>query len=145
MFDDFNLLDFIIQTYYIILPIICTAAVRKVSKSLEAQEQKASALEKKRSEELEEANKRREANAEGTKLILFYMMQRLHTEYMYQGYVTHEQRVQFEELYKSYHTLGGNGYGTAMWEEIEGLEIRNDKSSVSPFIQMLKDINKESD
>ena len=44
MFENFNLLDLIIQTYYIILPIICTAAVRKVSKSLEAQEQKAGAV-----------------------------------------------------------------------------------------------------
>ena len=101
-------------------------------------DQRAQELEKKRVEDMENAQKRREANAEGTKLILFYMLQRFHMEYMYQGYVNHEQRTQFKDVYEAYHSLGGNGYGTAMWEEIKELPIRNDKDSVSPFIKILK-------
>lgn len=109
-----------------------------IGTSIKKSQAKQDEIEKARQADLIEQNKRREANAEGTKLILFYMLQRLHTEYMYQEYITHDQRVQYEELYKAYHALGGNGYGTAMWKEIAELEIRNDKSSVSPFVKILK-------
>ena len=90
----------------------------------------------------EEESKKREANAQGTKMILLYMLERLYEEYKLQNYVTHEQRDRFFEIYNAYHNLGGNGYGTALWETIEGLDIRNDVDGVSPFVKMLKEMNK---
>ena len=87
-------------------------------------------------------SKKREANAQGTKMILLYMLERLYEEYKLQNYVTHEQRDRFFEIYNAYHNLGGNGYGTALWETVEGLDIRNDVDGVSPFVKMLKEMNK---
>lgn len=121
-------MDFLQETYITLLPIVATALMGYVVWLLQEQ----------RKDKKAECAKR-EANANGTKLILFYMLQRLHTEYMYQKYVTHEQRTQFREIYEAYHELGGNGYGTRMWEDIKKLQIRNDVTSISPFLKMLKD------
>lgn len=62
---------------------------------------------------------KRDANANGTKIILFYMLQKLHFDFKSQGYVTYNQQQAFREIYEAYHFLGGNGYGTRMWEEIK--------------------------
>lgn len=128
-------MEVLIQTYYIILPIVFTAVVGWVGAMMKK-------MNSDHIKEAQEAAEKREANAVGTRLMLFYMLQRLHVEYMYQGYVTHEQRTQFRELYEAYHGLGGNGYGTRMWEDIQELDIRNDKDGVSPFIKILKDSHK---
>lgn len=130
--------EWILETYYILLPIIFTGFMTWVGTAMKKSQKKAEELERQRREDMEEAQRRRDANSEGTKLILFYMLQRLHTEYMYQQYITHEQRNQYKDIYDAYHVLGGNGFGTAMWEEVKELPIRNDKSSVSPFIRILK-------
>ena len=132
-------MNILIQTYYIILPIVFTAFMGWIGAMIREQRNHAREIEERHAREAQEADIKREANATGTKLILFYMLQRLHTEYTYQDYVTHEQRTQFKELYDAYHALGGNGYGTRMWEDIEELDIRNDKDGVSPFIKILKD------
>ena len=129
-----DIIDLITDTYLTILPIVTTALMGYIVWLLQEQQ---------KSKKIE--YQKREANSNGTKLILFYMLQRLHTEYMYQGYVTYEQRTQFEEIYDAYHNLGGNSYGTRMWEDIKKLEIRNDVASVSPFIQMLKNSKKENE
>ena len=71
-------------------------------------------------------------------MILLYMLERLYQEYKIQDYVTHEQRDRFHNIYDAYHALGGNGYGTALWETVQELEIRNDADGVSPFVKMLK-------
>lgn len=130
-------MDVLIQTYYIILPILFTAVVGWIGAMLKK-------MNLEHAKEAQEAAEKREANAVGTKLMLFYMLQRLHVEYMYQGYVTHEQRTQFRELYEAYHGLGGNGYGTRMWEDVQELDIRNDKDGVSPFIKILKDTRNDN-
>lgn len=70
-------------------------------------------------------NQKRNANINGTKIILFYMLQKLHTDFRNQGYVTYNQQQAFREIYDAYHVLGGNGYGTRMWEEIKKLEVKN--------------------
>lgn len=111
-----------------ILPIIATAMMGYIVWLL-----KESKIER------EKESKKRDANSEGTRLILLYMLERMHTEYTLQEYVTHEQRTQFYDMYEAYHNLGGNGYGTKLWTDIDNLEIRNDKESVSPFARMLKE------
>lgn len=87
--------------------------------------------EQKREKQIE--NQKRDANSQGTRLILFYMLQRLHTEYKHQGFVTYNQRRSFREIYDAYHALGGNGFGTAMWEEVNELEIKNEEVGLSTY------------
>lgn len=40
------------------------------------------------------------------------------------GWVTIEELEDFENLYKAYHDLGGNGTGTKLKNDVEKLEVR---------------------
>ena len=122
-----------LDTYYTLLPIVATSLMGYVVWYLQTQKKQTTAR-------VEEENKRREANSNGTKVMLLYMLERLHTEYKLQGFVSHEQRNRFREIYEAYHNLGGNGYGTALWEDIKELEIKNDERVVSPYAQLLKEV-----
>lgn len=125
-------MDILIQTYLTILPIVTTSVMGYVVWYL--QNQKKANIKK-----TEEDNRKQEANCNGTKMILLYMLERLHTEYKMQGYVSHMQRDRFFEIYQAYHNLGGNGYGTALWKDVEEIEIRNDVESISPYAKLLKE------
>lgn len=126
-------MQILIDTYYTLLPIVATSLMGYVVWYLQNQKKQTTAR-------VEEENKRREASSNGTKVMLLYMLERLHTEYKLQGFVSHEQRNRFREIYEAYHNLGGNGYGTALWEDIEELEIKNDERVVSPYAQLLKEV-----
>ena len=126
-------MEVLINSYYTLLPIIATSLMGYVVWYLQTQKKQTTIR-------IEEENKRREANANGTKVMLLYMLERLHTEYKLQGFVSHEQRNRFKEIYEAYHNLGGNGYGTALWEDIKDLEIKNDESIVSPYARLLKEV-----
>ena len=126
-------MQILIDTYYTLLPIVATSLMGYVVWYLQNQKKQTTAR-------VEEENKRREANSNGTKVMLLYMLERLHTEYKLQGFVSHEQRNRFREIYEAYHNLGGNGYGTALWEDIKELEIKNDERVVSPYAQLLKEV-----
>lgn len=72
----------------------------------------------------------------GVMLQLRYMLQRYHTEYMLQEFVTTEQYRNFEEIYNVYHSLKGNGTATKWFDEIKELEIRDDiKVGLSIYAQ----------
>ena len=86
---------------------------------------------KEQRKERKDENKRRNVNIDGTKIILFYMLQKLYAEYKKQGFVTYNQQQAFREIYDVYHALGGNGYGTRMWEDIKKLEVKNDDIGLS--------------
>ena len=126
-------MQILLDTYYTLLPIVATSLMGYVVWYLQTQKKQTTAR-------VEEENKRREANSNGTKVMLLYMLERLHTEYKLQGFVSHEQRNRFREIYEAYHNLGGNGYGTALWEDIKELEIKNDERVVSPYAQLLKEV-----
>lgn len=51
-------------------------------------------------------------------------LKQMHKEYMARGYVTIDEYEEFNELYKVYSGLGGNGTGTRMKNDIDKLEIR---------------------
>ena len=125
-------MDILLETYYTVLPIVVTSLMGYVVWTL----QNGKKQEKVR---IEEESKKREANAQGTKMILLYMLERLYEEFKLQNYVTHEQRDRFFEIYNAYHNLGGNGYGTALWQSVQELEIRNDVDGVSPYAKLLKE------
>lgn len=44
-----------------------------------------------------------------------------------QGYVTTEELKNAEDVYKTYHALGGNGTGTSLYNRIQKLPIDNDR------------------
>ena len=71
----------------------------------------------------------------GMKEILGYMIDRWHEEYILQGYITTDQRNQFEDVYKAYAANKGNGARAAKWAEVQNLHIDDTKSSMSPFLQ----------
>lgn len=114
------MMDILRETYFIVLPIVVTGFMGWVGTMLTKQQ------------------KERSANSRGTMLILRYMLQRYHTEYMYKGYVTQGQYETFEEIYDAYHDLGGNGYATHLWADIQKLEIRNGITEpISPYAEAL--------
>ena len=136
-------MEILLQTYYTVLPIITTSLMGYVIWVLQNNRKKEAFRIEAENKRIEEENRKQQALTEGTRMILLYMLERLYEEYKIQDYVTHEQRDKFHNIYDAYHALGGNGYGTALWETIQELEIRNDADGVSPFVKMLKQMNKE--
>lgn len=84
---------------------------------------------------LKEERIERKANTQGMREILGYMIDRWHEEFILQGYVTTDQRNQFESVYKAYAANKGNGARKAKWDEIQKLRVDDTKSSMSPFLQ----------
>lgn len=84
---------------------------------------------------LKEERNERKANTQGMREILGYMIDRWHEEFILQGYVTTDQRNQFESVYKAYAANKGNGARKAKWDEIQRLHVDDTKSSMSPFLQ----------
>lgn len=136
-------MEILLQTYYTVLPIITTSLMGYVIWVLQNNRKKEAFRIEQENKRIEADNRKQQALTEGTRMILLYMLERLYEEYKIQDYVTHEQRDKFHNIYDAYHALGGNGYGTALWETVQELEIRNDADGVSPFVKMLKQMNKE--
>lgn len=84
---------------------------------------------------LKEERSERKANSMGMKEILGYMIDRWHEEFILQGYVTTDQRNQFEDVFKAYSANKGNGARAAKWREVQQLHVDDTKSSMSPFLQ----------
>lgn len=84
---------------------------------------------------LKEERVERKANTQGMREILGYMIDRWHEEFILQGYVTTDQRNQFESVYKAYAANKGNGARKAKWDEVQRLRVDDTKSSMSPFLQ----------
>lgn len=79
-----------------------------------------------------------EGNGEGVKILMRYMLQRYHAEYMIQGYVTTHQRDEFLEAYTVYHGKGGNGTGEYWMQEVSRLPVRDDVVPKNPYLEMMK-------
>lgn len=74
---------------------------------------------------LKNQKKDRDANSQGTMLLLRVQMIEYHSKWMERGYVTRHGLENFMEMYATYHALGGNGMVTKMLEEIKKLPIRD--------------------
>lgn len=88
---------------------------------------------------LKEERKERKANTQGMKEILGYMIDRWHEEFILQGYVTTDQRNNFENVYIAYAANKGNGARKKKWEEVQGLRVDDTKSSMSLYLQFYLD------
>lgn len=97
--------QFLMQTYTIALPVILGYIVWL----------------------LQQQKKSRDANSKGTMLLLRVQLIEYHDKYMKKGSIPSYAYENFDEMYKAYHELGGNGMVTHMKEEIEQLRFKKDE------------------
>lgn len=97
--------DIILQTYTIALPVILGYIVWL----------------------LKNQKKSRDANSRGTMLLLRVQLIEYHDKYMAIGHIPSYAYENFCEMYQAYHSLGGNGMITHMYEDVKKLEIRKDR------------------
>ena len=76
---------------------------------------------------LKNQKKSRDANSRGTMLLLRVQLIEYHDKYMAMGHIPSYAYENFCEMYQSYHSLGGNGMITHMYEDVKKLEIRKDR------------------
>lgn len=74
---------------------------------------------------LKTQKKDRDANSQGTMLLLRVQLIEYHGKWMERGYVTRHGLENFIEMYDAYHELGGNGMVTKLLEEIKKLPIKD--------------------
>ena len=98
--------NFLMQTYLIALPIILTSILGYVVWLLKEQK------------------KDRDANSKGTMLLLRVKLIEYHDKYVELGEIPSYAYDNFVEMYEAYHSLGGNGMITKMYNEIQSLHLQ---------------------
>lgn len=102
--------DFLMQTYTIVLPILLGYIVWL----------------------LKQQKKERNANSKGTMLLLRVQLIEYHDRYTTLGHIPSYAYQNFCEMYEAYHSLGGNGMITKMYNEICELHLnRHDEKEES--------------
>lgn len=130
--------EVLLQTYYILLPVISTALIGWVGMMLKGQREKEKCRENKIKEDEIEAKRIRRANSTGIMLVLRYMLKRYHSEYMIQGKMSYAQYQDWIDLFNAYTALGGNSIAKEWNEDVEHL-VKNDSGPhISPFEIMLR-------
>lgn len=99
--------EILMQTYLIALPIVLTSLLGYVVWLLKEQK------------------KIRDANSKGTMLLLRVKLIEYHDKYVELGEIPSYVYENFDEMYKAYHALGGNGTVTKMHEEVKTLHLRS--------------------
>lgn len=112
--------DIILQTYTIALPILLGYIVWLLKEQKKKQEKDA----KERDARIAEEYEKRDANSVGTMLLLRVQLIEYHDKYMKLGGIPSYAYENFNEMYKAYHRLGGNGMVTKMKQEIEELHLK---------------------
>lgn len=79
---------------------------------------------------LKRQKKDRDANSKGTMLLLRVQLIEYHDKYMRLGEIPSYAYSNFCEMYEAYHSLGGNGMVTKMYNEVEELHLRNSHKEV---------------
>jgi len=72
---------------------------------------------------LKQQKKDKDANSKGTMLLLRVQLIEYHDKYMKLGEIPSYAYDNFIEMYNAYHTLGGNGMVTKMYNEIQALHL----------------------
>lgn len=130
-------MDFLLETYYILLPIIATAILGWVGVLLKEQKKKESDKDKIAQKKEEEIASIRKANSEGIKLILRYMLKRYHSEYMLQEKITYNQYKDWIDLWKAYEALNGNSIAEEWNDDIEKLDKCDSISDMTLYESIL--------
>lgn len=118
-------MEILLQTYYILLPIVATALIGWVGVQIKKQRKKEGDNEAKQ-----------KAVSDGMMMVLRYMLQRYHGEYLIQGKISYNQYKNWKEFFTAYRTLGGNSIALEWDEDIDKLE--KCESDISPYEAMLK-------
>lgn len=130
-------MNILLETYYILLPIIATAILGWVGLLLKEQKKKESDKDKIAQKKEEEIASIRKANSEGIKLILRYMLKRYHSEYMLQEKITYNQYKDWIDLWKAYEALNGNSIAEEWNDDIEKLDKCDSISDMSLYESVL--------
>ena len=117
----------LLETYYILLPIIATALIGWVGVLLNGQKK-----------EKTEAEKRQAAQSQGIMLILRYMLRRYHGEYCMQKEITYNQYKNWKDIYQIYTDLGGNSIAEEWNEDIEDMNKCESVQEMAIYEAMLK-------
>ena len=104
--EEDNVEQILLQTYTVALPIILTALMGYIVWILKRQK------------------KDRDANSRGTMLLLRVQIIEYHDKYVREGKIPSYAYENFDEMYRAYHELGGNGMITKMYEEVKELHLR---------------------
>ena len=79
---------------------------------------------------LKRQKKDRDANSKGTMLLLRVQLIEYHDKYIELGYISSNAYSNFCEMYEAYHSLGGNGMVTKMYNEVEELHLKTNSKEV---------------
>lgn len=131
-------MEIILQTYYTLLPIVATTLIGWVGYVLKEQHRKEKLRETEYEEKEKETTRIRNANSHGTMLILRYMLNRYHTEYMVQGKMSYSQYKDWIDLFDAYTALGGNSIAVEWNKDIEELEKCDSVNGSSLFESMVR-------
>lgn len=115
----------VLETYYILLPIVATAVVGWAGHVIKSQ------------------RKQDDARDRGIMMILRYMLQRYHSEYMLQGKMTYNQYQDWIDFFNAYTALGGNSVAVQWNKDIESIEKVESASDASLYELMLKQTMKK--
>lgn len=138
-------MEILLQTYYILLPIVATALVGWVGVLLKDQKKKEADREDALRQREDEHERILKENSVGLMLVLRYMLQRYHAEYMLQGKISYTQYKNWIELYKAYEALDGNSIAEEWNDDIENMEKCDSVSDMPPYEKMLQNMNQRSD
>lgn len=108
------------KTYDVALPFVLGYIVWV----LEEQRKEAAKDATERKERIAKENNVRNASAEGMMLLLRLKLIEYHSEYVRKGNIPSYAYENFNDMYNTYHKLGGNGMVTKMREEIEELHLK---------------------
>jgi len=72
---------------------------------------------------LQQRKTKDDANTKGTMLLLRVQLIEYHDRYIERGEIPSYAYENFEEMYETYHKLGGNGMITKMYDEVKKLPI----------------------
>lgn len=112
------------RTYDVALPFVLGYIVWV----LKEQRKRAAKDAEEREERIAKENDVRNASAEGMMLLLRLKLIEYHSEYMEKGEIPSYAYENFNDMYNTYHKLGGNGMVTKMKEEIEELHFKRKDS-----------------
>lgn len=132
-------MDFLVDIYNVLLPIIATALMGWIGTMLKDQKKEKKHAEEKNKQKEEKIAQIRKANSEGIKLVLRYMLNRYHTEYMIQGKITYSQYKDWMDMFVAYRALGGNSIAMDWNEDIENIEKCDILDRMSTFEAMVRE------
>ena len=122
-------MEILLQTYYILLPIVATALIGGVGVQWKTQRKKE-----------DDSEAKQKAFSDGIMMVLRYMLQRYHGEYTIERKISYSQYQNWKDIFTVYRALGGNSIAIEWDKEIDELEKCD--SDVSPYELMLKRKNK---